>query len=382
MQSFRQKHLFLLLQSYDPNTCAIDFHVSTYFRANKALGSKDRAYIADAVYQFIRWKGLIDYMAGKKATLQEKILWLQDHDPQRYLDNETIPLHIRVSMPQNLFMLLCKAFGQAQTRSIALCCNEAAPTCIRVNRLKIDRDTLMQKLSDEGHSVTAGKEIDTAIYFQKKCNFFTLDEFQKGFFEVQDEASQMVAHMIEAKPGEHVLDFCSGSGGKTLAFAPKLQGRGQIFLHDVRKSALIQAKKRLKRAGIQNAQCIIVTDTKRLNRLKKQMDWVLVDAPCSGTGTLRRNPDMKWKFSDQMLHELIEKQRHIFHQALEFVKDDGYIVYATCSILPDENEAQCDYFLKSYPITPVGEYFRTTIKSGEKDGFFAAKFQKIKGSKG
>ena len=377
MHAFRQKHLFLLLQSYEPECTAIDFHVSCYFRAHKALGSKDRAFIAEEVYRFIRWKGLVDYRVGKDASLQEKIQWLCQNDPKTFIHNETIPEHVRVSMPKVLFSALCRSFDKDEACRIALCCNEMAPTCIRVNTLKIDRASLMQKLKEAGHSVSAGQDSDTAIYFQKKCNFFTLDAFRQGFFEVQDEASQQVAHMIEAKPEDHVLDFCSGSGGKTLGFAPNLDRKGQIFLHDIRKSALIQAKKRLKRAGIQNAQTVIATDTKRLKKCKKRMNWVLVDAPCSGTGTLRRNPDMKWKFSEKMLKELVTKQQQIFAQALDFVTDGGYIVYATCSILKEENDEQCAHFLKTYPIALVGDYFRTIPLPGKKDGFFAAKFRKI-----
>ncbi len=123
-----------------------------------------------------------------------------------------------------------------------------------------------------------------------------MPEFKQGLFEVQDEGSQLIANLMDPTPGDQVMDYCAGSGGKTLAFAPKMQHRGQIYLHDIRPWALDEARKRLKRAGIQNAQVVLPEDPK-LNKLRGKMDWVLVDAPCTGSGTFRRNPDMKWKFS-------------------------------------------------------------------------------------
>ena len=186
---------------------------------------------------------------------------------------------------------------------------------------------------------------------------------------MQDEASQQVAALVQAKPGDHVLDYCSGSGGKALAFAPAMDGKGQIYLHDIRAHILQEAKRRLKRAGVQNAQ-VLTTD--KLKPLKKKCDWVLVDAPCTGTGTLRRNPDMKWRFTGEMLQRLIGEQRTIFEKALSYLKPEGRIVYATCSILKEENSEQIAHFLKTYGLKLEDSPLQTLPEEGGMDGFFGA----------
>jgi len=202
-------------------------------------------------------------------------------------------------------------------------------------------------------------------------NFFATEEFKQGLFEIQDEGSQLIALLVGAQPKQQVFDYCAGAGGKTLAFAPNMHSQGQIYLHDIRAHALLQARKRLKRAGIQNAQ-IINDDSPKLPKLKKKMDWVLVDAPCSGSGTLRRNPDMKWKFDDAMITRLVGEQRKIFERALSFMSPEGRIVYATCSIFPEENQNQIDHFVKTYNLKIEGKPFISLPKLNGMDGFFAA----------
>jgi 16S rRNA (cytosine967-C5)-methyltransferase len=375
MYIFRNKHLLALLESYDESNTPIDFHVSSYFRHYKSLGSKDRAYIAEEVYRLIRWKGLIDHFLGDDALWDERLTWLETHKPKDYISDESLPEHVRASFPKELFDLLVDSWGE-RAFQIALTCNDPAPTFVRANLLKIERDALLDAFVSQGFEVSKGTESPSAIEFHKKMNFFILPEFKSGFFEVQDEASQLVADLISPLPQQQVLDFCAGSGGKTLAFAPKLKGTGQIFLHDVRHHALLEAKKRLKRAGIQNAQIVSADEIARLKKLKKRMDWVLVDAPCSGTGTLRRNPDMKWKFSKAMLDRLQSEQRVIFEQALSYLKPGGTIVYATCSIHKQENEEQVAHFLKTYSLEQIGSCFQSVPEIGKKDGFFAVQFKR------
>ena len=197
-----------------------------------------------------------------------------------------------------------------------------------------------------------------------------MEEFQQGLFEVQDEGSQLVADLVNPKPQDHVLDFCAGSGGKTLGFAHKLKGTGQIYLYDNRPQALSQAKKRLQRAGIQNAQ--IITQEKQWASLIGKMDWILLDVPCSGSGTIRRNSDMKWKFCPQQLQDLIAEQRKIFERALLYLKKEGKIVYSTCSLFQEENADQIEYFQKHFPIELVQEPSSWLPQKGGMDGFFAA----------
>ena len=179
----------------------------------------------------------------------------------------------------------------------------------------------------------------------------------------------MLAQLIQVKPGQQVLDYCAGSGGKTLAFAPMMQGKGQIYVHDIRPFALQEARKRLKRAGVQNHQILLPTSP-HLAKLKKKMNWVLVDTPCSGTGTLRRNPDMKWKFDEEMLARLVGQQRMIFEKALSFLHPNGRIVYATCSLLKEENQAQVNHFLTTYSLAVEDDLFQTLPTLGGMDGFF------------
>ena len=208
------------------------------------------------------------------------------------------------------------------------------------------------------------------IQFQQKANFFAMEEFKEGLFEIQDEGSQLLADLIAANPQQKVLDYCAGSGGKTLGFAHKLRGKGQIYLYDIRPLALKQAKKRLLRAGIQNAQLIL--NDKQWKPLKKSMDWILLDVPCSGSGTLRRNPDLKWKFKADQMGTLIQEQRNIFEKSLPYLKRGGSIVYSTCSLFQEENEKQIEYFLEHFPFELDGEPSCWLPQKGGRDGFFGA----------
>jgi 16S rRNA (cytosine967-C5)-methyltransferase len=368
--NFREHHLFEILKLHDGRQMPIDALLSQYFRANKAVGSKDRRFISEAIYGMVRWRGLLDHMA-EKPTWEERFKVFLRRPPAEYRNEGEIPLHVRASFPKALFQLLVSHFGEERAFELCLICNAPAPTTIRVNRLKTTRDGLLERWKGL-YDVSATKQSPDGIVFHKKVNFFGLPEFKEGLFEIQDEGSQLVAGLVEAKPGDEVLDFCAGAGGKSLAFAPAMQGKGQIYLHDIRKSALEEAKKRIRRAGIQNAQ-IVFPDDPKLNLLKGRMDWVLVDAPCTGLGTLRRNPDMKWKFTPDMVERIVAEQRAIFAQAATYLNPKGKIVYATCSILPDENESQLAYFKEQ-----LGKEERAVFSSsptpGGMDGFFGVTF--------
>lgn len=364
---FREHHLFQLLESYDPQKAPLDLHINNYFRKNKALGSKDRGYIAETTYYLIRWQGLIDTLI-EQPNWEKRIAFLPNFDWNDYQQNVDLAAYNRVSFPEILYQLLEEAYGEDRALAICLNSNAAAPTTVRINTLKTTREEVLNLWKDQ-YEIRLCDFAPQGITFLKKMNFFTLPEFKKGFFEVQDEGSQLLANLVQCHPGQLVMDFCSGSGGKTLAFAPSMKNTGQIFLHDIRAHALQEAKQRLRRAGIQNAQIVRAEDPK-LKRLKKSMDWVLVDAPCSGTGTLRRNPDMKWKFTSDMLKRLIGQQRTIFEKALSFMKPDGRIVYGTCSLLPQENQEQMNHFMKTYNLKIDGEVFQSFPEEGGMDGFF------------
>lgn len=365
---FREHHLIQLLESYDAQKLPLDLHINNYFRSHKALGSKDRAFLAETTYFLIRWLGLIDYLIDIPATWEKRIAFLPNFDWKSYQSDENIPQHVRVSFPESLYHLFLEGYGSARASDLCLISNTPAPTTVRINELKITRDEMLNLWGDQ-YEIEPCKQAPNGITFLKKLNFFSMPEFKKGYFEVQDEGSQLLANLVQCEAGQLIMDFCAGSGGKTLAFAPIMQNTGQIFLHDVRSYALQDAKKRLRRAGIQNAQ-IVQDEDPKLKKLKKKMDWVLVDAPCSGTGTLRRNPDMKWKFRMEMLQRLMGQQRSIFEKALSFMKPEGRIVYGTCSLLPQENESQLNHFLKTYQLKIEGKIFQSFPSLGGMDGFF------------
>jgi 16S rRNA C967 or C1407 C5-methylase (RsmB/RsmF family) len=370
MDTFRQHHLFALLDYYDSETLPIDLVISRYFKLHRSLGSKDRAFIAENIYGMIRWLSLIELFCEADSSWEKKWETYQNLDFSTLAEQTSIPEWVRYGFPEELYSLIIASHGVELGRAICTASNYPAPTTVRVNLLKTTRAYLLEKWAAD-YQVSPCSLSPTGIIFHKKINFFGLEEFKQGLFEVQDEGSQLIGELMDVAPGQQVLDYCSGSGGKTLAFAHKMDRRGQLYLHDIRSSILQECKKRLRRAGIQNAQVVYPSDAK-LKKLKKQMDWVLADVPCSGTGTLRRNPDMKWKFDLEMLKRLQGEQRTIFEKALSYMKPGGHIVYATCSLLQEENEKQIEHFLKTYQLEIVGNVFKSVPKEGHMDVFFAA----------
>lgn len=370
---FREHHLLTFFEAYEQQAIPLDLALNHYFRAHKSLGSKDRAYLAETIYALVRWRSLLDELGSKPTSWETRIAVWKEGNLEAARSRSDIPQHVRVSFPKNLFDRMVASHGLEKACQLCLASNAPAPTTVRANALKTSREALLEQWKSR-YAVVPCAQAPCGITFLKKLNFFELPEFKQGLFEVQDEGSQLLAGLVAAQPGQWVMDYCAGSGGKTLAFAPAMQNRGQIYLHDIRAHALAECRKRLRRAGIQNAQVVSSEDSK-LKKLKKKMDWVLVDAPCSGTGTLRRNPDMKWKFSDEMLQRLVGQQRTIFERALSFVKPEGYIVYGTCSLLKEENEEQAAHFLRTYSLEQFGDLFQTLPFEGGMDGFFGVVFR-------
>ncbi len=365
---FREFHLTQLFSLYKEKKLPLDLLVHQYFKAHPALGSKDRGFLSDAIFALAKWQGLLSHLDIQDPL--QGIIFLDSDQFRAATQNLEIPAHIRGSCPEYLFKLLCDAYGDSEALELALTFNTKAPVTIRANTLKISRDELLNRFSPI-HEVVPTQTSPNGIEFKAKVHFSSLPEYTSGLFEVQDEGSQLVAELVQVEPGQLALDYCAGAGGKALAFAPRMQNKGQIFLHDIRGNALGEAKKRLARAGIQNAQASPADDPK-WKKWKKKMDWILVDAPCSGTGTLRRNPDMKWNFNEEQLKQLVGQQRVIFEKALSFLKPGGKIVYATCSILPQENEMQIEHFMKTYSLKLEGEPLKILPKTGLMDGFYSA----------
>ncbi len=206
---FRQYHLSAVLESLESQKIPLDALLSRYFRFHKALGSKDRLFISDTLYHYVRWKNLYQHLKVEPSPL----------DPLAYLQDESIPLHVRYGLPQDLYDMLVTAYGEEKTHEVSLISNIRAPLTIRANPLKISRDELLAKWAGT-FKVAPCPQSPHGIHFLEKINFFTQPEYLEGLFEIQDEASQMAAELVKAKPKQHVLDYCAGAGGKTLAFAP------------------------------------------------------------------------------------------------------------------------------------------------------------------
>lgn len=370
---FRDHHLCAFLKEFETSRKPLDLALHDYFRSHKSLGSKDRRFIGETLYEMIRWKSLVDYLCPTSLP-QEQLKCFRKLTFPDCLQNPRIPECIRMALPSFLYERLIQAYGKEMTRQLSLILNTAAPTTVRVNLLKTTREALFASWKEQ-YDISLCESAPAGIHFWKREPLFSLPAFKEGLFEVQDEGSQLIAEQMRVKSGDQVLDYCSGSGGKTLAFAPRLTGKGQIYLHDIRPSVLVEAKKRLKRAGIQNAQCL-APNHPQLKALKEKMDWVLADVPCSGTGTLRRNPDSKWKIDEALVQRLVKQQKEIVEEALTYVKPGGYLLYSTCSILPEENQEQVEHFKKNLPLELTEEPTLLLPKEKGMDGFFYALFRK------
>jgi len=368
---FREFHILRILENYQIKKIPLDCFLRFYFKENKSIGSKDRKEICDLLYFIIRWQGLIDYFCIKPITWKKRIEKAKTIKPFDFQDDETIPFHKRMSFPLWYIQLLKKHYSKDKVKEVCLTNNTTAPTTIRVNSLKISRDELFSRWKNI-YKIEKCQLSENGIIFKKKINFFATNEFKEGLFEIQDEGSQLVANLIDTEAKDQILDFCAGSGGKTLALGARKKNKGQIYLHDIRKKALLEAKKRIKRSGIENAQIIL---PENIHRLKKKMDWIILDVPCSGSGTFRRNPDMKWKFQPEMLKSLVNEQRLIFKKSLQFLKPKGKILYITCSILPEENFLQVEYFIRQFPVFLIDKPSFWFPQKNGRDGFFASLFQ-------
>jgi len=371
---FCDHHIIAFLHFFGDSNKPLDFALGEYLRTHKSIGANDRRIIGETLYGIIRWKTLVDYFSPSSHPL-DRLATFRKISFEHLWKDPAIPEPARYGISDFLYQQFSKKFNKKELESLCRIINDPAPTTIRANLLKISREDLLK--SFEGlFDATPCKYAAAGIQLKKRIPLFSLPQFKAGWFEIQDEGSQLTANQIQAKPGDSVLDFCSGSGGKTLAFAPVMKGRGQIYLHDIRPWILLEARKRLKRAGIQNSQCLSPGHSE-LSAIRGKMDWVLVDVPCSGTGTLRRNPDMKWKINAPMLERLVIQQREIVTEAIHYLKPGGRLVYATCSILSEENEDQTKYFTSDLSLILEGTPLSLLPKREGMDGFYSAVFRKF-----
>jgi 16S rRNA C967 or C1407 C5-methylase (RsmB/RsmF family) len=361
---FVDYHIAAILNIYEQSTLPIDLTLRNYFKTHKSLGSKDRKTIGNTLYQMVRYQSWVDFAAKSGAPL-DRLFALRNLDRSNPLSDA-----MRHGVPEFLYAKMIQTFGKDQTNTLCDILNQEAPVTIRANRLKTTREALLEKWGQEYGAKPCAAASD-GITFPQRLPLFSFPEFKEGLFEMQDEGSQLITALVNPSPGDAILDFCSGSGGKTLGFAHLTESKGQIYLHDVRLSALVEAKKRLKRAGIQNAQCL-PPNHPQLKKIEKKCDWVLIDVPCSGTGTFRRNPDQKWKLSQDAFDRLKATQFEIAKQAIHYLKPNGKLVYTTCSIFPEENQAQVDRMMHELSLELSSPMVHILPTENGPDGFFGA----------
>ncbi|WP_144208346.1 RsmB/NOP family class I SAM-dependent RNA methyltransferase [Shewanella donghaensis] len=248
---------------------------------------------------------------------------------------------------------------------------------IRTNSLKGTREELKQRLTKELVATADVEGVESALEIRSDSALFKTDSFKNGFFEQQDAGSQLVSAAVDAKPGMRVVDACAGAGGKTLHLAAQMEGKGRLLAMDVEQWKLDNLKIRARRAGAHNVETRIIASSKTIKRLKLTADRVLLDVPCSGLGVLKRNPDTKWRDTAERLPVLIQLQKDILQSYSRMVKVGGMLVYATCSILPDENRNQVDAFLVANPHFKLIDDESILVAEHGFDGFYLARMERI-----
>jgi len=374
--------------------------VQKVLKYDKRWGARDRGFIAETTYDMVRWKRLYSEIGEIKAPYTRPKLfrmfavwavlkgiklpdWKQiEPTPERRIKGKFDELSkirkYRESVPDWLDLLGEKALGDALWTKELAALNEQASVILRTNTLKTTKDKLRDNLTELGIYTDSIKGHPQALKLEQRGNVFTTEAFDSGWFEVQDASSQLVAEALDVKPGQRVVDCCAGAGGKTLHLAALMENKGQLIAMDIYANKLKELQRRAKRAGAFNIEPRHISSTKVIKKLHEKADRVLIDAPCSGLGVLRRNPDAKWKLQESFLEKITQTQRDILQDYSKMVKDGGKMVYATCSILPQENSQQVAHFLKSEAganFTLTREQKVYASKSGF-DGFYIALLEK------
>lgn len=351
--------------------------MSQYFKQRRYIGSKDKAAISENLYTVLRNRLSFEFLLERAdlslnsrvlvalmAQLKgEDIYDLFDGDrysPRRLTANQlekfknldsnldNASLHVKLNVPAWLADKLSEALGDRFEQEM-FATNQRATTDIRVNTLKSTVDQVQHVLANSGHITSKTILSSLGLRFEDRVSLFGIDSFKEGWFEVQDEGSQLLAQLTGVKPGDRVVDFCAGAGGKTLALAAMMNNKGAIYACDVHDKRLNQATKRAKRAGVHNVRTHVLSSEKDkwVKQHAAKADVVLIDAPCTGTGTWRRNPDSRWNLTQENLDNLVALQQSILQSASRLVKSGGRLFYATCSLLKEENEEQINRFLKA-----------------------------------
>jgi len=370
------------------------------FKRHRKWGSRDRRIFAESIYECVRWwrwfwhlAGLPDAEHTQPECLTPERLWrvwaaywiVNGRDLPR---DETAPEvkpgdvlkrakegaapAIRAAIPDWLEEIGSHELGAAwAAERNAL--NVPAEVFLRVNTLKTDRRALRETLGREGFEMEAVDDIPSALRMKQRANVFGSPSFKSGLFEVQDAASQLIAPFLQAEPGMRVIDACAGGGGKALHIAAAMRNKGRILALDVHAWKLAELRKRASRAGVDIIEAREIEGSKTVKRLAKTADRVLLDVPCSGLGVLRRNPDAKWKLSLEEVERLRQLQAEILESYSRMVTPGGKLVYATCSLLPSENEVQVRTFLDKHGEEWTLEEELSRLPSHGFDGFYAAR---------
>ena len=370
--------------------------VAKSLKKDKRWGSTDRKFVAETIYEIVRWKRLYTEIAEVKEPFNRENLWRifsvwavlrgypipdwkqLEGTPERKIKGRFDELSkirtFKESIPDWMDELGVKELGEKVWATEITAQNQPAKVILRTNTLKVTKEKLRSILMDLDIETDYLTDQADALVLKERANVFLTDAFQQGFFEVQDANSQLVAAFLDVKPGMRVVDTCAGAGGKTLHLASLMENKGQLIAMDLYESKLKQLKLRAKRNGAFNIEYQIIDSTKVIKKLIEKADRVLIDAPCSGLGVLKRNPDAKWKLQPEFIENIKKVQAEVLESYSRIVKPGGKLVYATCSILPSENQEQVNHFLT----TETGKSF--TFVSDKKilasesgfDGFYMA----------
>jgi 16S rRNA (cytosine967-C5)-methyltransferase len=376
--------------------------VEKALKRDKRWGSRDRKFVAETIYEIIRWKRLYAEIAEVKEPFDRPNLWrifsvwcvlkgiaLPDWNqieptPTRRIKGKFDELSkirkYRESIPDWMDDLCVSELGETLWTKEMAALNVQADVVLRVNTLNVTKEQLQKELEAESIFTETLPNHPDAIKLIERANVFTTEAFKKGYFEVQDASSQLVAAYLDVQPGMKVVDACAGAGGKTLHLSALMQNKGQIIAMDIYESKLRKLKVRAKRNKAHNIDLRVIDSSKAIKKLLDKADRVLIDAPCSGIGVLRRNPDSKWKLEPEFIENIKNTQQEILQNYSKMVKSGGKMVYATCSVLPSENQEQVKKFLNSENGKDFKFISDKKILASESgyDGFYMALLEKNK----
>lgn len=392
-----------------------DVTLSRYFRAHPKLGSRERGAIAEAVYGFLRHRLALMHLSESGSGPQlrrvallalaqtasiDALAGLSESERQWLthvlgVDRANLSPALRFNFPDWIRERLLAQYGQDESEQLMTALNRSAPLDLRVNTVQSSVEQVTAVLTEANIAFERTAYAPQAVRLLSKPALQNLPIFKQGAIEVQDEGSQLLVHMLGAKRGEMVVDFCAGAGGKTLAIGAMMRNTGRLYAFDISDRRLGKLKPRLARSGLSNVHPVLIAheNDAKVKRLAGKVDRVLIDAPCSGLGTLRRNPDMKWRQQPGDLSELCARQYSILMSAARLPKPGGRLVYATCSLLAEENQAVVEQFLSAqtqYRLLPAhqvlseqkieldtGDYLQLMPHLHGTDGFFAAVFERV-----